>query len=98
MAAYAIVDVASPTGRGDGGSLAVVTAFAKRDRRAVVAETPASKSGAALTAADRDIPSFNSLGTETGGYTLVALLTGAEPGFYGTGDEAVAPYPPIPEK
>jgi len=96
MAAFAMVDVASTNGKTDSGSLALAAAFAKQDRVAVVAETPGSKSDAAVLAADRKLSAFNTLGTATGSYTLIALLTGAEPGFYGIGEGVDAVYPPLP--
>ncbi len=98
MAAFAMVDVAAASRKTDSGSLALATSFAKRDATAIVAQTPLSKSGAALSASERDLPAFDTLGTEIGTYTLIALMTGAEPGFYGVGEGTSAPYPPLPEK
>jgi len=97
MEADALVDVASIAPRTDAAPLAVASAFERGGAPAVVAQTPTSKSTAVVSAAERELSAFDTLGTEVGRYTLVALLTGAEPGFYGTHDAAVAPYPPLPE-
>jgi len=93
---YAIVDVASIVRKTDAAPLAIASAFQRAGAQAVVAQTPASKSTAVVSAAERELPAFDTLGTEVGRYTLVALITGAEPGFYGTHQGAVAPFPPLP--
>jgi len=40
---------------------------------------------------------LDTLGTDIGAYTLVALLSGATPGYYGQGEAATAAYPPLPQ-
>lgn len=92
--ATGLVDLAAQGGRPSADGLALAAAFAAEDGRSVAAEVPLAKAGLAAVAWARKIPAIDTLGTEIGRYSLVALLTGAKPEYYGTGQAASAPYPP----
>jgi hypothetical protein len=98
MAAAALVDVAARNGKPDQGGLALAMAFGLQDVMAVAGESSTVKSGLAQSAWDHKVPAFDSLGTEVGRYSLVALLSGAKPGLYGSGGSATAAYPALPKK
>lgn len=98
MAAAALVNVAIGAGEPEAAGLELARAFKTLDAVAVGGESDTVKSGLAETSWSREVPAFDSLGTDVGRYTLVALLTGAKPGLYGTAESASAPYPEIPEK
>jgi hypothetical protein len=62
------------------------------------AQTTSRDTGVARASAAAGLSAFDTLGTDVGRYTLVALLTGATPGYYGTGEGTAAlfPVPPTP--
>lgn len=98
MAAYALIDVAADGGDPDEAGLVIAQVFAARKGFAAAAESVSVKTGVAHAGAARGLAAFDTLGTAVGRYTLVALATGAKPGYYGLGETAIGPYPDLPEK
>jgi len=93
--ASAVVDLAAPDGEADPVAIGVAAAFPD-DAPAMGAQTPSRDTGVAIAADAAGIAGFDTLGTEVGRFTLVALLSGAERGLYGLLDGAQAPFPAIP--
>jgi hypothetical protein len=96
MGATQVVDVAAFDGKPDALALDVTQAYAAAGRYALGAQTPMNDTGVAAAAAARKLSAFDTLGTSAGQFTLVALLTGAEQGFYSTDANATAKFPPVP--
>ena len=97
VAASSIVDLAGPDNAPDEFALAIARAFSAAGLPAVGGQTPVRDTGVAAASAAAGLSALDTLGTDVGRYTVVALLTGASPGYYGEGDGAVAPFPPLPE-
>lgn len=97
MAAIGLVDIAQAEGGPDSTGLALAAHFRQAGGIAVAGEAAASTAGLASAAWGREIAGFNTLGTPIGRYTLVALLSGAKPGLFGTTDTASAHYPKLPK-
>jgi hypothetical protein len=57
---------------------------------------PSPDTGVAAAAAARRLSAFDTLGTNAGRFTLVALLTGGEQGYYSIDSNATAQFPPTP--
>jgi len=96
MAAYGFVDIAQQGRKVDAAGIAIAQGFERLKAKAVVGESASLKTGLAEAAAQKGLASFDTLGSGVGQYTMIALLTGAESGYYGVGDAAVAVYPPPP--
>lgn len=96
MGATQVVDVAAFDGKPDALGLDVAQAYAASGMFALGAETPSSGTGVASAAAARRLSAFDTLGTNAGRFTLVALFTGGEQGFYSVDSNATAKYPPVP--
>jgi len=96
QAATQAVDLAAFGGTPDGLALDVVQNYASQGMYALGAETPASNTGVAAAAAARKLSAFDTLGSNAGDFTLVALFSGGQQGFYGTGTGAIAQFPPVP--
>ncbi len=96
-AASRAVDIAAPDGKADPAGIALAKAFDSPTTTAIVAENPGQKTGMVAAARDAGLSSLDTLGTTTGRYTLVALLSGANPGNYGTTAGTDALYPPLPQ-
>jgi hypothetical protein len=64
---------------------------------ALGAETSASGSGVAAAAAARKLSAFDTLGTNVGRYTLIALFSGGEQGYYSDTARGASPFPPVPK-
>lgn len=97
VAVSATVDVAAPENEPSAAALAIARAFADTNLPAVAGQTPLGDSGLAVAGASVGVSAFDTLGTDVGRYTLVALLSGVAQGYYGVGDGATAPFPPLPE-
>lgn len=98
MSISGLVDMSTFAGKPDEGGLAMVEAFSAANVPAMVAQAPGAKPDLAVTAAERRLSAVDSLGLEPGRYSVVALLTGGKPGYYGTGGGVDAAYPPVPGK
>lgn len=93
---FGVLDLASIDGKHDPSALAVARAFADAGSTAVGAQTTDAGTGVAAAAADAGLSAFDTLDTEVGRFTLVALFSGGEPGYYGYAAGTKAPFPPIP--
>ena len=96
MGATQVVDVAAFDGKPDALALDVAQAYAAAGRYALGAQTPLTDTGVAAAAAARKLSAFDTLGTSAGEFTLVALLTGGEQGYYSADPNATAKFPPVP--
>ena len=96
-AATQVVDVASFDGKPDARALDIAQAYAAAGRYAIGAQTPTPDSGVAAAAAARRLSAFDTLGTNAGRFTLVALLTGGEQGYYSIDANATSQFPPVPQ-
>lgn len=89
--ASGLVDVATADGKADEAGIAIAAAFGESGP-SVGAQTGES-AGVARAAQTAGISAFDTLGTDVGRYSLVALMTGAAPGYYGTGPGAIGLFP-----
>lgn len=96
--AVGLVDIASPDGQSDPAAVTLATRIRGAGLPAVGAQLAGSESGKAQAAADEGLAGLDGLAGPVGRYSLIALLTGAEPGLYGADNAAQAPYPPLPER
>lgn len=96
VAATQALDLASFSKNPDDLALRVCQAYAEAGYFAVGAQTPTSGNGVAEAAVQRRLSAFDSLGTQPGRFTLIALYTGGEQGYFGLNEDAIAPYPPVP--
>ncbi len=60
-------------------------------------QAPVPDTGVAAAAAARKLSAFDTLGTSAGRFTLVALLTGGEQGYYSIDANATSQFPPVPQ-
>lgn len=93
-----LVDIAAPGGKADPVTIALAVAFAETGRPGMGAQTTTAGTGVAAAAADAGASGFDTLGTEVGRYTLIALLSGGEPGYFGLASGVDGPFPPLPEE
>jgi hypothetical protein len=93
---YGVVDLAASEGEPDALGVAIARAFSDAGAPALGAQTSTRDTGVARASAAAGISAIDTLGGDVGRYSLVALLTGATPGFYGTGEGATALFPPTP--
>jgi hypothetical protein len=91
-----VIDVAAFDGKPDLLALDIAQAYAAAGHYALGAQTPTPDTGVAAAAAARKLSAFDTLGTNAGRFTLVALLTGGEQGFYSVDSNATAQFPPVP--
>ncbi len=99
VALAGIVNMAIAGEDADPLALAITKAAVTQGKdKGVAAQMIDTKSKLAQTAYAEGVSSFDTVGTSVGQYTLVALLIGAEPGRYGTGDGVTAEFPPIPAR
>lgn len=96
MGAAGVVNIATWDGAPDVTALAVSVAIREQDVAVVAAQTPVSESQLAAVAYGAGLSAIDTLGTSMGRYSLVALLTGAQHGYYGLADAASAAFPPLP--
>lgn len=87
-----LVDVARDDGDADAAGIALAKAFSDVGP-SVAAQLATEDTGVATAARAAGVPAFDTLGSDVGRYTLIALLTGASPGYYGTGAGALALFP-----
>ena len=95
-AATSIVDVASFADKPDEVALDVCRAYADMGFSAMGAERSEAATGVAHASAARGLSAFDTLGTEFGRFTLVALLSGGEQGFFGADPKAGKQFPSVP--
>lgn len=97
MATIGMVNLASSQGSPDEAAFAISLAYADETVVVVGAESPTLKTGVARATAQRGLSGVDTLGTSMGRYSIVALLSGADPGLYGVSDDAVAAFPAPPQ-
>jgi hypothetical protein len=90
------LDVATDKGEPDSAGLDLAEAYAHDSFFAAAAEPLGSQAGLAAAASTRKLSAFDTLGTNAGRFTLVALFSGGDQGYYGVGAHGGAPFPPIP--
>lgn len=88
-----LVDLADRENKPDADGLDLAEAFAEAGGVAVAGQTTDAGNGVAAAGATLGLGALDTLGTELGRYTLIALLSGAEPAYYGLAEQAVSGYP-----
>lgn len=91
----AVVDLAVFDGHADPVALAVAGNAAKR-MPTVCAQSRGDSADLAVTGAEKRISALDTLDTEYGRFSLVALISGGQQGFWGFGKGANGAYPPMP--
>jgi len=91
------VDLAAFDKHPDVAALDLAQAYGAAGMYAMGAETIDSNTGVAAAAAARKLSAFDTLGTNAGRFTLVALLTGAQQGYYSNSARGVSPFPAVPK-
>jgi hypothetical protein len=91
------VDLTTFDGKADPGAIDLAVALQRGGIPGVGGQPRESKTNLASQANAAGLSALNTLGTETGRYTLVALLSGARAGYYGVGQGTIAPFPPPSE-
>lgn len=95
-AATQAVDICAFNGKPDDLALDIMQAYANAGLYALGGQAAAADTGVASAAAARKLSAFDTLGTNAGTFTFVALLSGAQQGYYSTADNATAAFPPVP--
>jgi len=95
-AATQAVTIAAFSRKPDKAALEVVKAYAAAGYYALGAQTPTSGTGVAAAAAAAKLSAFDTLGTAPGQFTMVALFSGGEQGYYTLGNEDGPKFPPVP--
>jgi hypothetical protein len=95
-AATCALDIAASQGKPDGVAILLMRAYADAGFFAAGAQTSTSSTGVAAAAAAKKLSSFDTLGTNAGRFTLVALFSGGEQGYFGRAAAADRGYPAIP--
>lgn len=93
VAGEGLVTIAARDKQPDETGLALASAFKDLGMPGIGAQTTTAGNGLAARAVESGLAAFDTLGTDVGRYTLVALFTGAESAYYGLADQAVAPFP-----
>jgi len=96
MATVGLVNLAVAQEGPDTSALGIALAYAGEKTTVIGAESPSRKTGVAGALAQRGFSGVDTLGTSIGRYSLVALLSGARPGFYGLSEAAAAAFPSPP--
>lgn len=77
----------------DAVAMGFVNAFETGKTPVIGAQATTSKGEFAFKVSQDGRAAFDTLGTDVGRYTMVALLAGAQPAYYGTGERAVSRFP-----
>jgi len=89
------VDVATFNRGPDETGLDIAAAYGAAGLYAVAAETPESQSGLAAAASARKLSALDTLGSNPGRFTLVALFTGGQQGYYSNSAHGVSAFPEV---
>jgi hypothetical protein len=81
----------------DPAALELAQAYGAKGMFALGAEAIDSDTGVAAAAAARKLSAFDTLGTNAGRFTLVALLTGGQQGYYSSSARGVSLFPEVPK-
>ncbi|NTU71111.1 MAG: copper transporter [Coriobacteriia bacterium] len=92
-----LVSVAAFLKEPDAVALDIGRAYADSGYYAIGAQTPTSGTGVAAAAVARRLSAFDTLGTQPGRFTLVALLSGGEQGYFGLSANTIKPFPALPD-
>jgi len=95
-AATEVVTIAAFSKKPDVVALNVARAYADAGYFAVGAQTLSSDTGVAAAAVGRKLSALDTLGTQAGRFTLVALFSGSEQGYFGRGQGVDKAYPSVP--
>ncbi len=96
QAATDLVTIAAFAKQPDELALDIARAYADAGYYAVGAQTLTSSTGVAPAAVARRLSAFDTLGTQPGRFTLIALFSGGEQGYFGMNPNAVKLYPAVP--
>jgi hypothetical protein len=96
-AATLAADVATFNRGPDETGLDIAAAYGAAGMYAVAAETPESQSGLAAAASARKLSALDTLGSNAGRFTLVALFTGGQQGYYSNSAHGVSAFPEVPK-
>ena len=91
------VDIAAFNGDPDGTALDIAQAYASAGLFALGAQAFGSDTGVAAAASARQLSAFDTLGTSAGRFTLVALFSGGQQGYYSATARGATPFPPVPK-
>jgi len=90
------INVAAFDHNPDSAALDLAQAYGAAGMYAMGAEMLDSNTGVAAAAAARKLSAFDTLGSNAGRFTLVALLTGGQQGYYSDGARGVSLFPAVP--
>lgn len=96
VGATQVIDIAAFDGKPDALALDVAQAYALAGHYAVGAQMITNETGVAAAAAARKLSAFDTLGTNAGRFTMVALFSGGEQGYYSFDSNATPKFPPVP--
>ena len=97
IVATQVVDIAAFNDNPDPSGLDIAQAYAAAGLYAIGAQGFGADTGVASAAAARELSAFDTLGTHAGRFTLVALLSGGQQGYYSTVVRGAAVVPPVPK-
>jgi hypothetical protein len=92
------VDVSTFNRGPDETGLDIAAAYGAAGHYAVAAETPDSETGLAAAASARRLSALDTLGSNAGRFTLVALFTGGQQGYYSNSAHGVSAFPEVPKE
>ena len=92
-----LVDVAADGKSPDPAGLDIAQAYANAGMIAVGAQAYGTDTGVAAAAAARKLSAFDTLGTNPGRFTLVALFSGGQQGYYSSNGHTTLAFPPVPK-
>ncbi len=93
--ASGLVTTAAPDGKVDRAGVALAVAAKGANMPGIGAQTAENDTGVAAAAAAAEVGALDTLGTQVGRYTLIALLSGSEPAYYGTASAASGLFPQV---
>lgn len=91
------VDIASSDRDPDPDGLDIASAYAAAGFYAAGAETVDSQAGVAAAASARQLSAYDTLGTNAGRFTLIALFSGGDQGYYSNVARGASQFPPVPK-
>jgi len=95
-AADGMTIIATSDGKPDAALLQLGRAFQSDQHPVVAAEALSQANGIAAAASELGLGAVNAIDTAAGSWSLVEMLSGGKPAFYGTGDDVDAAFPPLP--
>lgn len=90
------VDLTAFNHNPDPAGLDLAQAYGAAGMYALGAEALGSNTGVAAAAAARKLSAFDTLGSNAGRFTLVALFTGGQQGYYSSTARGESPFPAVP--